>query len=95
MDENLLVIRHCSITFSWVFFASMEEKSSAYSLSYLAEIFALHMRATGNDRKFESLHDEKQLLSDVQSSLHSSCLYEVLIAPSVLISILLPSFVNS
>lgn len=94
MDKDLLVVSDCSVAFSRVLLAAMEEEPSCDGLSDLAEILSFHISSSRSQWQLEALQDHQQLLANVLGSFNCSSLDEVLIAPSILVTILFPSFIN-
>ena len=93
VDENLLVVSNCAIAFRRVFLASVVEEAGSNGLADLTEILVLDVCSAGDHRQLESLHYHQQLLSNILCSLNCASLYEIFVAPCVLVPIRFPCFI--
>ena len=75
MYENRRAFNQCLVAFRWIFFGGMPEKARANGQSD-----PIIVVAGRNDVVLVSIHDAEQLLPDILSALHTSCLDIVLLA---------------
>ena len=93
MNEHLLVVTESLVPFVGVFFGRVEEETSTNCLANLVVVFLPHFAAT-DYRQPEAVQNRDELVADILSALQRSCLYEVIIAPLDVATMLPPDFVD-